>query len=176
MVKNLPSSAGDAGLIPGWGTRSHPHATTKTRCSQINFTKGLVEVYTVPGSVPRGWAVLSHLIIAATLWGDSVTTPQFMMWTLLCQATMVGNQEKSWKEENLEKKQIQVFVVGNYKHSGNCLHLWVNSGGSKGYWAMYHWLFCKNNEKWWRLRQFSEMIEIQEWMKISWPHWGKMSP
>ena len=32
-------------------------------------------------------------------------------------------------EENLEKKQIQVFVVGNDKHSGNCLHLWINSGG-----------------------------------------------
>ena len=50
MVKNLPSSAGDAGLIPAWGTRSHPHATTKTWCSQINLTKGLVEVYTVPCS------------------------------------------------------------------------------------------------------------------------------
>ena len=26
MVKNLPSSAGDVGLIPGWGTKI-PHAT-----------------------------------------------------------------------------------------------------------------------------------------------------
>ena len=29
MVKNLPSNAGDRGLIPGQGTRSHMHATTK---------------------------------------------------------------------------------------------------------------------------------------------------
>ena len=26
VVKNLPSNAGDAGLIPGWGTKT-PHAT-----------------------------------------------------------------------------------------------------------------------------------------------------
>ena len=43
MVKNSPSNAGDAGLIPGRGTRI-PHAVgqlspftaTKAQCSQIN--------------------------------------------------------------------------------------------------------------------------------------------
>ena len=29
-------NAGGLGLIPGWGTRSHMHAATKTRRSQIN--------------------------------------------------------------------------------------------------------------------------------------------
>ena len=29
MIENPPSSAGDAGSIPGWGTRSHMHAVTK---------------------------------------------------------------------------------------------------------------------------------------------------
>ena len=76
------------------------------------------------------------------------------------QPRKILNGRKSWEEAN------SGFVVGNDKHSGNCLHLWINSGGSKGYWAMYHWLFWKNNEKWWRLRQFSEMIEIQEWRQF----------
>ena len=35
VVKNLPSNAGDEGLIPGWGTKI-PQAETKTQCSQIN--------------------------------------------------------------------------------------------------------------------------------------------
>ena len=30
VVKNPPSNAGDMGLIPGKGTRSHMHATTKS--------------------------------------------------------------------------------------------------------------------------------------------------
>ena len=30
VVKNPPSSAGDMGSIPGEGTRSHMHATTKS--------------------------------------------------------------------------------------------------------------------------------------------------
>ena len=30
MVKNLPFNAGDVGLIPGQGTRSHMHAATKS--------------------------------------------------------------------------------------------------------------------------------------------------
>ena len=30
MVKNSPSNAGDVGLIPGQGTRSHVHAATKS--------------------------------------------------------------------------------------------------------------------------------------------------
>ena len=34
-VENLPSNAGDTGSIPGWETKI-PHATAKTRCSQIN--------------------------------------------------------------------------------------------------------------------------------------------
>ena len=35
VVKSLPCHAGDTGLIPGWGTKI-PHASTKTRGSQIN--------------------------------------------------------------------------------------------------------------------------------------------
>ena len=34
LVKNPLCSAGDMGLIPGWGTKI-PHATAETRCSQI---------------------------------------------------------------------------------------------------------------------------------------------
>ena len=30
MVKNPPANAGDMGSIPGWGTRSHMHAATKS--------------------------------------------------------------------------------------------------------------------------------------------------
>ena len=33
VVKNLHSSAGDAGLIPGQGSRSHMHAATKSSCA-----------------------------------------------------------------------------------------------------------------------------------------------
>ena len=43
MVKTSPSIAGGVGSIPGQGTRSHMHATTKslraaakTQCNQIN--------------------------------------------------------------------------------------------------------------------------------------------
>ena len=42
-IKNLPCNAGDAGLIPGQGTKIpstvgqlSPCVTTKTQCSQIN--------------------------------------------------------------------------------------------------------------------------------------------
>ena len=35
MVKNLPCNAGDAGSIPGRGTKI-PHTATRTQCSQIN--------------------------------------------------------------------------------------------------------------------------------------------
>ena len=30
MVKNPPPNAGEAGSVPGQGTRSHVHATTKS--------------------------------------------------------------------------------------------------------------------------------------------------
>ena len=53
VVKNVPSNAGDLGLIADWGTKIpqdahlrwplsqclqllNPHATNKTQCSQIN--------------------------------------------------------------------------------------------------------------------------------------------
>ena len=39
MAKTHAPSAGDLGLIPGQGTRSHPHAVTKTQCNQINIFK-----------------------------------------------------------------------------------------------------------------------------------------
>ena len=34
VAKNLPSNAGDAGLIPGWGTKI-PYAMGKTHASQL---------------------------------------------------------------------------------------------------------------------------------------------
>ena len=55
MVKNPPSNSGEAGLIPGWGTKI-PHVAgqlslytttrekqTKTRCSQINKLKKKID-------------------------------------------------------------------------------------------------------------------------------------
>ena len=39
VVKNPPSNAGDSGLIPGQGTRSHMHAATKTWCNQGKLNK-----------------------------------------------------------------------------------------------------------------------------------------
>ena len=46
MVKNPPSNAGDADLIPGWGTKNphaseqlSPHAATKTQHNQKKMIK-----------------------------------------------------------------------------------------------------------------------------------------
>ena len=39
MAKTHAPGAGDLGLIPGQGTRSHLHVVTKTQCNQINFFK-----------------------------------------------------------------------------------------------------------------------------------------
>ena len=54
MVKSLPSNAGDAGSIPGQGTRSHmhaatksSHAATKTRSNQKKKKKKSMLKYTV---------------------------------------------------------------------------------------------------------------------------------
>ena len=66
MAKTLTLDAGDLGLMPGQGTRSHmlqlniPKATTKTWCSQINkyFLKLIKETQTV--TVCISWGAGGH--------------------------------------------------------------------------------------------------------------------
>ena len=68
-VKNLPSKAGDAGSIPGWGTKIppaegqlSPQASTKIRCSQNNKRKKFLIKKHI-----KSWCIVSGLTLMNNL-------------------------------------------------------------------------------------------------------------
>ena len=70
MVKNLPSSAGDIGLIPGWETKI-PHARPKKkkerkkRKEEVEGRRRYILSYlhTPPGSPPQTPVPVLHIVV-----------------------------------------------------------------------------------------------------------------